>query len=231
MTRKTHLWDHLGGRLGDLQDPAALDRALATVAADPGARRLEPDPDALRAALATGPRTEARLFGLIHAQHAARQGRGRWGEQLGPIVDHTDALFAACPDARLLHLVRDPRDRYAASSHRGPAAIVRETDRWRRDARRAAANAAAYPGLATIVRHEDLAAGPVAVLEEVCAFVGLDPTDAMRASIAGAFPGPSPRRLGTASRAWIARAAAAEMRDLGYGRSEDTVPAVAGGNR
>jgi hypothetical protein len=220
MTRKTHLWDRLGGRLGDLGDDDALERALDVVMTDPGAARLEPDRETLRSALVAGPRTEAHVFGLLHAQHAARLGRPRWGEQLGPIVDHADALVAAFPDARIVHLVRDPVDRFAASPHRGPVAVARERDRWRRDALRALANAAAYPGRTMIVRTEDLAADPVVVLEAVCGTVALEPTPDMRDAIVEAVARGirSPRRLGPASHAWIERTTRAEAYDLGYGR-------------
>jgi hypothetical protein len=202
MTRKSRLWDRLDGRFGGLAEPANLERCLAALRTDEDAARLEPDPETLRAAFVQGPATYPRLFGLVHAQHADRRGTPRWGEQFGPIPRHARALVDTFPGARMLHLVRDPRDRYAASPHRGPAALVREAARWREDARLARANVVAHPGNVSIVRYEDLAADPVGMLERVCTWVDLEPTEAMRASIADAFDreGTPVRRRGPAAR-------------------------------
>jgi len=217
MTRKTHLWDRFSGRFGDLRDPANLERCLAALLADPDVQRLEPDAEALRTAFAQTPRTEAWLFGLVHAQHAERAGKRRWGEQLGPIERFADPVFEAFAAARMIHMVRDPRDRYAASPHRGPASARTQTASWRRSAALAERNLDAYPDRYLVLRYEALVADPAGTLEEVMSFIGETSTPEMRAAITRVQQdeGESERRpVSPAARMFIERSTASAVRRL-----------------
>ena len=92
----------------------------------------------------------------------------------------------------------------------------RETARWREDARRARANLRTHPACTLVLRTEDLTSDPNGALEDVCAFAGLRPTDAMRTALAGhPVAGPrEDRRISAAARAWIGRRTAEEARAL-----------------
>ncbi|MEX0985652.1 MAG: sulfotransferase [Actinomycetota bacterium] len=223
LTRKTHLWDRFTRRFGDLGRPENLERCLAVVSSDPGVARLEPDADALRRAFEQGPATYARLFGLLHEQHARRAGARRWGEQLGAIDRYADAIFEAFPEARMIHMIRDPRDRYEATPHRGPGSLGWQTAMWRRSAERAERNFGTYPGRYLVLRYEALAADPLGSLEEVATFIGETCTPSMLGAITDAFDGEGPApSIHPAGRAFVERYAGPAMQAFGY------VPATTG---
>jgi hypothetical protein len=170
MTRRTHLWDRFFGRFGDLSEPRNLERCLETIAADPGAAQLHPDPDRIRRELLGGPATYARLFDLLHRHHAERLGKRRWGDQLGGVERFADAIFAGYPSARMIHMIRDPR-RDAGRCRRRWAAVGWETARWLASARLAERNRRRYPGRYRVVRFESLVAAPDDTLRGLCAFL------------------------------------------------------------
>jgi hypothetical protein len=171
MTRRTHLWDRFFGRFGDLSEPLNLERCLETIAADPGAARLHPDPDRIRRELRSGPATYARLFDLLHRHHAERLGKRRWGDQLGGAERFADAIFAGYPSARMIHMIRHPRVDADRESRRRWGSLGWETARWLASARLAERNRRRYPGRYRVVRFESLAAAPDDTLRDICAFL------------------------------------------------------------
>ena len=114
MSRRTNWWTFFYDRFGDLGDDANLDRCLATMRRYRRHRRLDPDWDRLRADFVRGERGYARLFALMEEQHAARLGRPRWGDKSLHTERYADRVFEHFPNARIIHMVRDPRDRYAS---------------------------------------------------------------------------------------------------------------------
>ena len=172
-TRKTYLWDRFDGRTGNLERDADLDRFLSVITTDELTQRLDPDPMSLRREFLSGPRTASRLFGLIHAQHATRLGKTTWGEQLGFVERFAPSIFEAFPDARLVHMIRDPRALLAErTARRRRGSVGWETARWMRSAELAAGNLARFADGYRVVRYEVLAADPVTTVREVCAFLG-----------------------------------------------------------
>lgn len=184
MVRRTNMWRWFYGRFGDLSDPVNLDRALAQMVAYQRMAVLAPDPDRLRAEFVEGPSTYGRLFDLAHRHRAERIGKPRWGDKSLHTEHHAAAVFAEYPDARIIHLMRDPRDRHASVSRRyggrdkGMASI---TGRWLASTRVGERNLASYPDRYLMIRYEDLAREPVATLQQVCRFIGEQYTDAMLA--------------------------------------------------
>jgi hypothetical protein len=213
LTRKTYLWDRYYGRFGELADRRALDRCLHALRTDRMIASLEPDVDAIRRELAVGPVTYARLFGAIHGQAAARQGKRRWGEQLGFVERYADPIFADFPGARMIHMLRDPYDRLAetlGTRRAWPGARGWESAKWRRSAELAARNQLHHPDGYRVVSYDALLVDTEATVRALCAFVGeeyIDPVrDAARAFAGHAdVPRPSARdhrldRRGTADR-------------------------------
>jgi hypothetical protein len=171
----SNLWTLFYGRFGDLADDANLDRCLAELMAYKHIRFLEPDAARLRRDLVAGDRTYARLFALIQEQHAERLGKPRWGDQTGLVEGFADEIFAAYPDVRMIHMVRDPRDRYDASLSLWPEGRLRAggaTGRWLYSIRLAERNAARYGERYRIQRYESLVADPLSTVRELCEFVG-----------------------------------------------------------
>lgn len=188
LTRRTYLWPRYHGRFGDLRNPRNLTACLDVLARDPQVQTLRPDLVRIRSDLAARTPSYAHLFGLLHEHHAVRRGARRWGEQLGSIVEYADEVFAAYPDARMVHLVRPPTDGARAWPpwHRG--SLPREAVRWARSAWLAGRNHQRHGSRYLVVRHRDLSDDPVAVLRTVCEFVGEPVLPPMEATVVG---GPS----------------------------------------
>ncbi len=173
LTRRTGLWRRHFDRHGDLARSDNAERCVAAIAADEHVEVLQPNVDRILAEFRQGPSSYARLFGVIHAQHARDLGRRRWGEQFGGVECFADPIFAAYPDARMIHLVRDPRSRYGRSGARGRRGSVGwDTARWLRSARLAERNGERYAGRYLVVRYETFASRPLATLRTVCVFLG-----------------------------------------------------------
>jgi len=237
VTRRTEMWTRFADRFGDLADDGNLERCLAAMLRRPHIARLEPDLDRLRRDLRAGPPTYGRLFALVHGQLAERLGKPRWGDHTGLVERFADRIFTELPEARFLHLVRDPRDRFAALLERGPrrpGAVGRSTADWLRSASLAERNRRTYPGRYEVLRYEDLVARPEETMRRVCAFLGeefvpamlrMDGVrryDAVRAAspdgspISTAYVGRFRSSLSPADVAFIQSLAGERMRALGY---------------
>lgn len=175
MVRRTNMWRWFHGKFGDLSDPANLDQAITTMRRYERLAPLAPDWDRIQEELATGEPTYGRLFDLMHRQRAERLGRPRWGDKSLHSEYFADAIFDEFPDARVIHTIRDPRDRHASIVNRyddGSKGIGAATGRWLSSARAARRNLRRFPGRYLVVRFEDLASDPVPVTQRVCAFIG-----------------------------------------------------------
>jgi Sulfotransferase family len=224
LTRRTRMWNRYYARFGDLHEPVNLDRCLLAMLRDPGVQQLVPDERRVRRELAEGPRTYARLFGLMHQHFAERAGKRRWGDQLGFVERFAVPIFAAFPSARMVHMVRDPRHRSLPSGRliSGPK-LGWDTAMWVRSAELAIRNRRLYPDRYLILSYEAFSGSPVESAEAVCSFIGeriLPPmADALRglrfdgcnevrpASIAG---------LSARDAAFLDRYAGCEMARFGY---------------
>ena len=174
MTRRTNLWKHFYGQYGDLRDAGNLRRCLEMMRRYKRLAVLEPDFDRLERDFIAGPRTYPKLFDLLELQYAERIGRPRWGDKSLNTEQYADAIFAAYPGARILHMIRDPRDRFASSLtrwgvRRGGVGVG--TAEWLSSVRIARRNQHRYPSGSLTVRYETLAAEPEASLREICDFI------------------------------------------------------------
>ena len=224
ITRRTYLWTRQYSRFGDLSDGANLARCLDAVLAVPGVRALEPDRRQIESAFGEGPATYERLFTIIHAQHAARRGARRWGDQLGGVERYAGIILAADDTARLIHMVRDPRGRLAmiARSGRRPGAAGWEIRRWRQSAQAGLARRGQFPDRYLLVRYEELRGQPEAALQQIFAFIDEPstrvamPPDSLWDNDPF-FDGRTALDARTA--AYVERHAALQMTTLGYGPS------------
>jgi hypothetical protein len=177
MVRRTNMWRWFDQRFGDLAVPANLDRCLDTMLRYRRLQVLEPDREELRAAFLDGVPTYGRLFDLFHRQHADRRGKRRWADKSLHTELHADRVFAEVPDARILHMVRDPRDRYASIIRRydqRTKGVGAAMGRWLSSQRQGQRNLARYPDRYMFVRYETLASAPEPTLRRICAFIDED---------------------------------------------------------
>lgn len=144
------------------------------------------------------------------------RGARRWGAQEALLEFETTRVLEELPDARVLCLVRDPRERCAAmlrSRAVGRGGVAAETAAWVASARAAMRAAAARADAVRIVRYEALIGDPEATLREVCAFVG-EPFVPVDRPAAVATPAAPP--LAAADVAFIQQHARSELAALGY---------------
>jgi hypothetical protein len=176
MVRRTNMWRYFYRRYGDLAQPANLDRCLDEMLRYRRMRHLHPDEQRIRRDFAAGRPTYGHLFALFHGHNAERLGKPRWGDKSLHTERFADDVFREFPDARVVHMVRDPRDRYASVRHRNGQRLSRvgaATGRWIRSTRAASKARARHPDRYLVVRYEDLTLAPETTMRRVCTFVDL----------------------------------------------------------
>lgn len=182
MTRRTNMWRYFHRRYGDLSDSANLDRCLRDMLRYRRMRHLHPDAERIRREFLESEASYGRLFSLFHQHHAEAAGKQRWGDKSLHTERYADRVFAEYQDARIVQMIRDPRDRYASVRKRHGRDVPRvgaATGRWLLSTRLARRNLERYPDRYMIVRYEDLAREPEATMRAICAFVGEDYSPAM----------------------------------------------------
>jgi len=237
VSRRTDMWPRFYERFGDLDQRENFERCLDEMLERPQIAALDPDIDRVRREFGRGPRTYPRLFALIHEHYAERCGKPRWGDQTAGLERMADTVIPAYPGTRFIHMLRDPRDRYAALVARRPQrrfALERSTIAWVRSAVLAARNSARHPDVYCAVRYEVLVSRPEQTIRNLCTFLHekFEPAmlrmeneprydEARRASSVGiplttAYIGCHRDVLDRRSSAFVRLVARPEMRRLGY---------------
>ena len=192
MTRRTNLWTYFYNRHGDLSQMENFERCLAMMMQYKRLRLLNPDPERIRREFLAGEKTYPRLFALLEEHFAESQGKQRWGDKSLNTERFVDPILAAYPGAKMIHMMRDPRDRFASAKTRWKSMkglVGAGTAMWLQSAHLARRNQARFPDQYLIIRYETLAAQPEKTLQEVCDFIG-EPYDPLMLSMKG-----SPRLL------------------------------------
>lgn len=182
MTRRTNLWAFFYNRYGNLSQTDNFERCLDAMIHYKRLIVLKFDFDRLRREFRQGEPTYPRLFALLEQQHAERLGKPRWGDKSLNTERYVDDIFAAYPGARMIHMIRDPRDRYASALTRWKkiqGKVGAGTAIWLSSMNLAKRNQQRYPDRYKIVRYESLATYPEATLREICAFLNEEYTPAM----------------------------------------------------
>jgi hypothetical protein len=175
MTRRTNLWTYFYNQYGDLSKPKNFERCLKDLLRYKRLVPVQLDAEKLRQDFTQGQMTYPRLFALIEEQYAQRLGRPRWGDKSLNTERYADQIFEAYPNARILHMQRDPRDRYASAVKRwkvsrGGAGVGSAV--WLSSLSLARLHEARYPQKYMIVCYETLAREPEKTLRKICAFIG-----------------------------------------------------------
>jgi len=174
LTRRTDLWTGVYDRYGNLARPENFDRCLAAILRTKHLRPLGPDPYRLRREFWQGEPTYARLFALLHEHFAQSVGKPRWGDQTALIERFADPIFTAYPNARMIHMIRDPRDCYKlalnSTNHR-IGKVGSSTAAWLHSVALAKRNQLRYPDRYLLVRYETLMAYPRETLSGICSFL------------------------------------------------------------
>ena len=175
MTRRTNFWSYYNDRFGDLSDPENFERCLTEIQRNSRMQRLQPQPDRLRQEFSQGEQSYPRLFALLCEHNMERLGKVRWGDKSLGSERYADTILTAYPTAKMIHIIRDPRDRYASQfSHRGVGRgkLGAGVALWRTSVRLAERNQRQYGERYKIVQYETLVHKPEVVLRDICDFIG-----------------------------------------------------------
>lgn len=133
------------------------------------------------------------VFSYVFSAIAAADGKSRWLEKTPSHIFHIDAIIKAMPDARIIELVRDPRDVLASKKVRKQSDWserygeevgarmqttkgydpLRDSLGWRAAVRAGSDAARRYPGALLRVRYEDLVSDPEAQARQIADFLDL----------------------------------------------------------
>jgi hypothetical protein len=174
MTRRTNMWTHFYNQYGDLSERDNFERCFQAMMTYKRLIKLEPDPERIRNEFWQGPATYGRLFGLLEAHFAERNDKPRWGDKSVHTERYAKPIFEAFPQARILHMIRDPRDRFASSLKRWGATrggVGFGTAMWLASLEKAQRNENIFPEHYMIVRYETLASEPEATLRHISDFI------------------------------------------------------------
>ena len=178
-TKGSNLWTYFYRRYGDLSQHDNFERCLGAMLRYTHVLNLKPDPDRIRKEFWQGEPTYTRLFALLNIHYARQLGKPRWGAQSGFLECYADPIFAAYPTARMVHMIRDPRDRYAEAITKWPQdgeKVGEGTATWLYSVGLAKRNRKRYPNRYKIVRYETLVSQPQKTMRDICAFLGEDYT-------------------------------------------------------
>ncbi|MFP4228868.1 MAG: sulfotransferase family protein [Salinivenus sp.] len=148
-----------------------VDRFLATNKA------VVPDLDftLVREEILDGPHDLRRPYQVLLEQWARLRGKSRWGEKTPGNIYHANILIEMFPDARFIHVVRDPRGGVASMqrvSFFGNDVAFNALNRHKIMTHGRDWLAQAVPVPQRIeVRYEDLVADPQSTLQSICDFI------------------------------------------------------------
>jgi hypothetical protein len=169
-------------KFGDLSAPENFERCIHLMSQYKRLRAIKLDVEQIRREFPNGAKTYVRLFSLIGAQFAGKQGKQRWGDKSLNTERYMDDIFAVYPNAKIIHMMRDPRDRYASAKTRWVGMKGRAgagTIMWLESVQLARRGIKKYPNNYKVVRYEDVVTNPEQTLRDVCDFLGEEYTPDM----------------------------------------------------
>jgi hypothetical protein len=130
-----------------------------------------------------GCKTAKELIDRIHTLYLKQQGKSIWGQKTPRFVRFGDYLKDYYPQARFIHIIRDPRavanSLINSDLHRSNAYYA--AIRWRRDVQAGLDLHTKYPDDVLEVFYEDLVRQPEKTLRLICAFLNVEFSPAMLA--------------------------------------------------
>jgi len=175
MVRRTNFWRWFYDRYGDLSNEDNFERLLDKMLRYKRIQPLQPDGERIRREFWQGEPSYGRVFALFQQHNAERTGKPRWGDKSLHTEHYIEQVLSEFPNAKFIHMSRDPRDRYASVRKRFGKDTPRlgaSTARWLLSMRAAEKSRQKYPANYKIIRFEDLAANPEETLQIICDFIG-----------------------------------------------------------
>lgn len=123
-----------------------------------------------------GCRDVAQMIFRLHQLYADSQGKPYWGQKTPRLVRHLDLLANHFPEARFIHLVRDPRavvsSLIRSDVHR--SSPVHGARRWLRDVQAGLQFEERCPERVMRISYEELVSGAEARVRAIMRFLGLE---------------------------------------------------------
>lgn len=216
IARENHFMSHILGRrgarhffrrAGDLKDDAAVRRVVDMIYSGEyeklsGWRRPSPywfwlkeevPRDEIERRLLAEERTERGMFRAFLRQYADIRGKPVMGEKTPTHLNYVDTLLDWFPDAKVIHMLRDPRAVYVSDRYRRQTLdrfpynimtkipllletylLLLTSVSWRRALSKHERYAKRYPDRYTLVRFEDIVKKPAESLPEIFGFLGVE---------------------------------------------------------
>lgn len=187
---ETHLFTYVFRRLpktAETRLDAAMAKRILTLLAEKPGIEVREGREAFLAHAASGPRLPEALDALIRIIADERGGQAEaWIEKTPRHLFHSATLEALFPQARFIHIVRDPRCTASSIAHRyddtparggiseRTAHILRSAAVWKAAM---AHSAGLDPDRWLTLRYEDLVNAQAPTLERVCAHLGIAPSE------------------------------------------------------
>jgi Sulfotransferase family len=159
-----YVWESIHGRRGP------LDAFLAYYFQTHSFRWLRLDPSRVTASLPSSPPRLADVYAGVMREKAASYGRPRFGDKTPSHAAHLGRVFEDFPGARVVHIVRDPRDTALSLSRMPWACASLQANAGLCEIERK--QVAPYRDRMLQIRLEDLLAAPQDTMKEVLAYVG-----------------------------------------------------------
>ena len=174
ITRRTYMWTKYYNKFGDLKQGENFDICLRAMLESKSIIFLQLDEQAIRSEFWNAEPTYPRLFAIMQMQFASKMGKSRWGDQMGMIESFADPIFAAYPRGKIIHMIRDPRERFLDKFPKNNAKHGKfgwETERWLKSIKIAQRNLKRFPQNYKVVRYEKLMDNPENTMREMCDFI------------------------------------------------------------
>ena len=183
--QESHIYNHffdIRPLYGDLAELRNQERLLLDIVTLGFVRNWSPSADVNDAiSKIAGPGFGA-VFDALMSSWAQRQGKSSWGEKTPSHIDYIDPILRDFPQAKLIHIVRDPRDVCLSMirARFGPKNPFAAAKAWKRYVKKTEAIEERYATTGVVeIRYEDLLADPPAILKHVCSSVGVDYSESM----------------------------------------------------
>jgi hypothetical protein len=175
-SKRTSLWTKYYKKYGSIEKEEQLENLFNALAKNKHVMALSPDFKRLRVDFKPGPHSYERLFELIHQQYAEKNGRKFWGDQSEYLESYTSNILQAYPNAKFIHLIRDPRDRFAAilDKPKNRQGLGIATARWLNSTKLAQKNQTAFPNRYQVLRYETMVSSPEKTAMNICNFLGVE---------------------------------------------------------
>ena len=105
--------------------------------------------------------------------HGGAPEEGIWGDKSPGYIHHIPLIYTLFPRARVIHIIRDPRDQVQSAHRAWHKDRIRAAARWADGVEAATVALADHPDRSMMVRYEDLVTRPEEVLRAICSFLDL----------------------------------------------------------